>query len=220
MECVKCGSNKNLKELFNRKKVYNEIDESVLTEDEKYEFHYMYYGMGKSIDELIEHCNYKYVEVSSYIIGKLCLTCNELNVIEKKIYYDDFSQISTEVYDVIYPTKSMKDKYKNNREKIPYNIYDTYIRAREADNKNIDVSLFLLRKTTELLLKDLNVNGKDLNQKIKNLNADINKIKEGLDRIRDEGNKAVHDSDNSLTNEDVVKLADNIETILNLFYTL
>jgi hypothetical protein len=218
MECVKCGSNKNLKELFNRKKVYNEIDESVLTEDEKYEFYYMHYEMGKSIDELIEY--YKYVEVSSYIIGKLCLTCNELNVIEKKIYYDDLSEMSTEVYDVIYPTKSMEDKYKNNREKIPYNIYDTYIRAREADNKNIDVSVFLLRKTTELLLKDLNLNGNNLNQKIKNLDSDINNIKEGLDRIRDEGNKAVHESDNSLTNEDVVKLADNIETILNLFYTL
>ena len=135
MECVKCGSNKNLKELFNRKKVYNEIDESVLTEDEKYEFYYMYHGMGKSMDEIIEHCDYKYVEVSSYIIGKLCLTCNELNVIEKKIYYDDFSEMSTEVYDVIYPTKSMEDQYKKTREKIPYNIYDTYIRAREQTVK-------------------------------------------------------------------------------------
>lgn len=220
MKCNKCGSSKNLKELFSSTTYYKEIDESQI--DEKDMSYYMHrkYINEESIDEL---CNdYRYVNVTREVKGNLCLTCNELNVIDKKSYCDESCDFLGKNYEVLYPTNTMIEKYKEDIKKIPEEIYDLYIRAREADNKNKDVSLFLLRKTIEVLLKNLDIDGKNLYKKIENLkdSLDKDKIKEGLNRVREEGNKAVHQASINLSESEIINLADNVELILKIFYTL
>jgi hypothetical protein len=116
----------------------------------------------------------------------------------------------------------MIEKYKEDIKKIPEEIYDLYIRAREVDSKNKDVSLFLLRKTIEVLLKNLDIDGENLYKKIENLkdSLDKDKIREGLNRVREEGNKAVHQASINISESEIINLADDVELILKVFYTL
>jgi hypothetical protein len=111
-------------------------------------------------------------------------------------------------------------KYEEDIKGIPQTVYNTYIRAREADKDSKDVTLFLLRKTLEMLLKDISVSGGNLQTKINNVNEKLKVIESGMHKVREAGNKAVHEHDISFTDNEIQGMAENVETIMKLFYTL
>jgi hypothetical protein len=173
---------------------------------------------GESIEELCK--DFPYVCVKRTLKGIMCLACNEINIIDEKEYYDEFTEQSATTSDIIYPTKEMQIKYEEDIKGIPQTVYNTYIRAREADKDSKDVTLFLLRKTLEMLLKDISVSGGNLQTKINNVNEKLKVIESGMHKVREAGNKAVHEHDISFTDNEIQGMAENVETIMKLFYTL
>jgi hypothetical protein len=71
MKCNKCGSSKNLKELFSSTTYYKEIDENEIDEKDMSYYIDRKYINEESIDEL---CNdYRYVNVTREIKGNGCV---------------------------------------------------------------------------------------------------------------------------------------------------
>ena len=78
----------------------------------------------------------------------------------------------------------------------------------------------LLRKTLELLLKDVGLENGSLYEKIKSIKSSLNIIEEGMHKIREAGNKATHEYDINYTDNEIRIMSENIEALIKLFYTL
>ncbi|MDK0710274.1 DUF4145 domain-containing protein [Clostridium perfringens] len=216
MKCRKCGSDKNFNQLFESVTYYKEILEDRLLDGEKSEYVHRAYIQNDSIESLCE--DFPYVNVTKTLKGMMCLACNEINIIEKKDYYDVFMDEAVTESNIIYPTKNMQIKYEKDIKRIPEKIYNTYIRAREADSNSKDITLILLRKTLEMLLKDINTKGRNLESKINNISEKLDYIENGMHKVRKAGNIAVHEENIDFADSEIQSMAENVETIMKIFY--
>ena len=63
-----------------------------------------------------------------------------------------------------------------------------------------------------MLLKDINVKGGKLESKINNINEKLEIIESGMHKVRLAGNKAVHESDIEFTDNEIIDMAENVES--------
>ena len=214
MKCLKC-TNSNLNEIINSTTYTNKIAEEWL--DEKEGDKYICDEQEKDFKELSKY--YPTVQVKETVIGKVCLVCNQINIIKKEErYYDDDSVVENEK--IIYPSEEMILNYKEEREKVPKEVYNTFIKALKHGIDDKGVELMLLRKTLELLLKDVGLENGSLYEKIKSIKSSLNIIEEGMHKIREAGNKATHEYDINYTDNEIRIMSENIEALIKLFYTL
>lgn len=145
-----------------------------------------------------------------------CTTCREVTL-EKSIY-EDFEYPPEGVSEIVYPPIVNVDRA------VPNKIVETFISAKNVQNKSNHACILLLRSTLERIAKDQGATNGNLYDKMKKMSDDgiipstLNKMAKILRVV---GNAVAHGDDETEFSDYTVKtLIEFAETIIDYVYVL